>query len=129
MKKPIFFLIVFCVLAVGVLALRDAVVGYQTAKLGNDVMVSVVPGSTVCKTRTCYAKVMYNGKQYRLDVFRDMCNALISGKLKTFECRYYSKSDKLKLVNGREYSILIMMIILLGVLIFLVLKEYINLKR
>lgn len=125
---PVFFFIAFCMLAVGVLALRDAIVDYQIAKLGNDVMVSVVPGSTVCKTRTCYAKVMYNGKQYRLDVFRDMCNALISGKLKTFECRYYSKYDKLKLVNGREYSILIMMIILLGFFIFIVVKEYIKVR-
>ncbi len=128
MKMPVFFFIAFCMLAVGVLALRDAIVDYQTANLGKDVMVSVVPGSTVCKSRTSTTDVMYNGKRYHLTVFSDMCNQVKSGEIKTFECRYYKKYDKLRMVHGREYFVLITMIVVLGFIIFLVVREYINLK-
>ena len=111
---------------VGVLGLRDAIIDYQTAKLGKDVMVSVVPGSTVCKSRTSTTDVMYNGKQYHLTVFSDMCNQVKSGEIKTFECRYSGKYDKLKMVHGREYFVLIMMIVVFGFIIFILVREYLK---
>lgn len=72
---------------------------------------------------------MYNGKQYHLTVFSDMCYQVKSGEIKTFECRYSGKYDKLKMVHGREYFVLITMIIVLGFIIFILVREYISLKR
>ena len=129
MKMPVFFFVALCMLAVGVLALRDAIIDYHIAKWGKDVRVSVVPGSTVCKSKTSTTDVMYRGKKYHLTVFSDMCYQVKNGEIKTFECRYSGKYDKLKMVHGREYFVLIMMIVVFGFIIFLVVKEYISIKR
>lgn len=130
MSKMTFYFMVFCILALIAFSMRQSIIEYQIATSGEDVTVSIVPGSTVCGTKRSYTKVRYKGKQYDLKVFGDyMCYQIKSGELKTIECKYSSKYDKLRLVNGYEYSVIIIGIIITGILTFLFVKEYVSLKR
>jgi len=129
MSKMIVYFMVFCILALSAFSMRQSIIEYQIATSGDDVTVSVVPGSIVCGTKRSYAKVRYKGKQYDLKVFSYMCYQIQSGELKTIECKYSSKYDKLRLVTGNEYSVIIIGIIITGILTFLFVKEYVSLKR
>jgi len=129
MSKMIVYFMVFCILALSAFSMRQSIIEYQIATSGDDVTVSVVPGNIVCGTKISYAKVRYKGKQYDLKVFSYMCYQIQSGELKTIECKYSSKYDKLRLVTGNEYSVIIIGIIITGILTFLFVKEYVSLKR
>jgi hypothetical protein len=129
MSKMIVYFVVFCILALSAFSMRQSIIEYQIATSGDDVTVSVVPGNIVCGTKRSYAKVRYKGKQYDLKVFSYMCYQIQSGELKTIECKYSSKYDKLRLVSGTEFTVIIMMTIMCGGLTFFFVKEYVLPKR